>query len=216
MFEIEKDNAKIGKHLEKLILLKYGKIRPFCRKYLDHVKGKNKYDAKEQSNMQTRMSAIIKGKKSIQFYDLPIFCKLLEVSCEEIITAGRHYEPISGHVTNYEIAFSKDRDKWEKYINRPDKLILNSDEYCKTVIDYALEFKNYDFLKYLMDKNYIWFVDNSKDDGKKYILNRAYRFGAGTSIEKRKFSDTLDADLLDPGKENKQREIARKRFCCLR
>ena len=67
-----------------------------------------------------------------------------------------------------------------------------------------------------MDKNYIWFVDNSKDDGKKYILNRADRFGAGTSIEKRKFSDTLDADLLDPGKENKQREIARKRFCCLR
>lgn len=213
MFEIEKDNAKIGKHLEKLILLKYGKIRPFCRKYLELSRGN--YDEKELDNMATRMSAIIKGKKSIQFYDLPIFCKLLEVSCEEIITAGQHYEPISGHVTNYEIAFSKDRDKWEKYINRPDKLILNSDEYCKTVIDYALEFKNYDFLKYLMDKNYIWFVDNSKDDGKKYILNRAYRFGAGTSIEKRKFSDTLDADLLDPGKENKLRENARKRFCCL-
>ena len=58
--------------------------------------------------------------------------------------------------------------------------------------------------------------NNSEDDGKKYIFNRAFRFGAGTSIEKRKFSDTLDADLLDPGKENKQREIARKRFCCLR
>lgn len=204
MFEIEKDNAKIGKHLEKLILLKYGKIRPFCRKYLDHVKGKNKYDAKEQSNMQTRMSAIIKGKKSIQFYDLPIFCKLLEVSCEEIITAGRHYEPISGHVTNYEIAFSKDRDKWEKYINRPDKLILNSDEYCKTVIDYALEFKNYDFLKYLMDKNYIWFVDNSERD----CTQQANGFGAGTSIKKRKIYevDSLDAELMDHIKENRLRQ----------
>ena len=216
MFEIEKDNAKIGKHLEKLILAKHKSIRQFCREYLKLSKGNydktekdncdKKEDEKELDNMATRMSAIIKGKKSIQFYDLPIFCELLEVSCEEIITAGRHYEPISGHVTNYEIAFSKDRNKWEKYINRPDKLILNPDEYCKTVIDYALEFKNYDFIKYLMDKNYIWFVDNSENDGKKYIFNRAFRFGAGTSIEKRKFSDTLDADLLDPGKENKLRQ----------
>ena len=218
MFEIEKDNAKIGKHLEKLILSKHKSIRQFCREYLKLSKGnydkteKDNYDKKEDEkeldNMATRMSAIIKGKKSIQFYDLPIFCELLEVSCEEIITAGRHYEPISGHVTNYEIAFSKDRDKWEKYINRPDKLILNSDEYCKTVIDYALEFKNYDFLKYLMDKNYIWFVDNGEDDGKKYILNRAYRFGAGTSIEKRKIYDvdSLDAELMNPIKENKLRQ----------
>ena len=212
MFEIEKDNAKIGKHLEKLILLKYGKIRPFCRKYLELSRGN--YDEKELDNMATRMSAIIKGKKSIQFYDLPIFCKLLEVSCEEIITAGRHYEPISGHVTNYEIAFSKDRDKWEKYINRPDKLILNSDEYCKTVIDYALEFKNYDFLKYLMDKNYIWFVDNSERD----CTQQANGFGAGTSIKKRKIYEvnSLDAELMDHIKENKLRENARKRFCCLR
>ena len=202
MFEIEKDNAKIGKHLEKLILSKHKSIRKFCKKYLELSRGN--YDEKELDNMATRMSAITNGKKSIQFYDLPIFCKLLEVSCEEIITAGQHYEPISGHVTNYEIAFSKDRDKWEKYINRPDKLILNSDEYCKTVIDYALEFKNYDFLKYLMDKNYIWFVDNSERD----CTQQANGFGAGTSIKKRKIYDvdSLDAELMNPEKENKLRQ----------
>lgn len=206
MFEIEKDNAKIGKHLEKLILSKHKSIRQFCEKYLKCVNENDNYqvEVKELDNMATRMSAIIKGKKSIQFYDLPIFCKLLEVSCEEIITAGRHYEPISGHVTNYEIAFSKDRDKWEKYINRPDKLILNPDEYCKTVIDYALEFKNYDFLKYLMDKNYIWFVDNSERD----CTQQANGFGAGTSIKKRKIYevDSLDAELMNPEKENKLRQ----------
>lgn len=202
MFEIEKDNAKIGKHLEKLILSKHKSIRQFCKEYLELSRGN--YDEKELDNMATRMSAIINGKKSIQFYDLPIFCELLEVSCEEIITAGRHYEPISGHVTNYEIAFSKDRDKWEKYINRPDKLILNSDEYCKTVIDYALEFKNYDFLKYLMDKNYIWFVDNSERD----CTQQANGFGAGTSIKKRKIYevDSLDAELMDHIKENRLRQ----------
>ncbi len=206
MFEIEKDNAKIGKHLEKLILSKHKSIRQFCREYLKLSKDNcdKKEDEKELDNMATRMSAIIKGKKSIQFYDLPILCKLLEVSCEEIITAGQHYEPISGHVTNYEIAFSKDRDKWEKYINRPDKLILNPDEYCKTVIDYALEFKNYDFLKYLMDKNYIWFVDNSERD----CIQQANGFGAGTSIKKRKIYevDSLDAELMNPEKENKLRQ----------
>ena len=206
MFEIEKDNAKIGKHLEKLILSKHKSIRQFCEKYLKCVNENDNYqvEVKELDNMATRMSAIIKGKKSIQFYDLPIFCKLLEVSCEEIITAGRHYEPISGHVTNYEIAFSKDRDKWKKYINRPDKLILNSDEYCKTVIDYALEFKNYDFLKYLMDKNYIWFVDNSERD----CTQQANGFGAGTSIKKRKIYevDSLDAELMDHIKENRLRQ----------
>lgn len=202
MFEIEKDNAKIGKHLEKLILSKHKSIRQFCKEYLKLSRGN--YNEKELDNMSTRMSAITNGKKSIQFYDLPIFCKLLEVSCEEIITAGQHYEPISGHVTNYEIAFSKDRNKWEKYINRPDKLILNPDEYCKTVIDYALEFKNYDFLKYLMDKNYIWFVDNSERD----CTQQANGFGAGTSIKKREIYevDSLDAKLMNPEKENKLRQ----------
>ena len=202
MFEIEKDNAKIGKHLEKLILAKYKSIRQFCKEYLKLSKGN--YDEKELDNMATRMSAITKGKKAVQFYDLPIFCELLEVSCEEIITAGQHYEPISGHVTNYEIAFSKDRNKWEKYINRPDKLILNPDEYCKTVIDYALEFKNYDFLKYLMDKNYIWFVDNSERD----CTQQANGFGAGTSIKKREIYevDSLDAKLMNHEKENKLRQ----------
>ena len=55
---------------------------------------------------------------------------------------------------------SKKQKDWDSYINREDKLILNYDEYGKSVIDYALEFENYDFLKYLMNNDYIWFVDN--------------------------------------------------------
>lgn len=63
MFEIEKDNAKIGKHLEKLILAKYKSIRQFCKEYLKLSKGN--YDEKELDNMATRMSAITKGKKAV-------------------------------------------------------------------------------------------------------------------------------------------------------
>jgi len=62
-------------------------------------------------------------------------------------------------------------------MKREDKLFLNCDEYRKTVIDYALEFKNYSFMKYLLEENFIWFVDNSKEN---YEL---YYYGADTSIK---------------------------------
>lgn len=129
--------------------------------------------------MENRISQIINGNKAIQIYDLPIFTDLLKVSCEEILSCGKSFVPFSGHITNYEVAFSKDTNVWDNYAERPDNLILNPDEYNKTVIDYAIEFKNYDFIKYLIDKDYIWFVDNSKYDS--YVLS----FGAGTNIKRR-------------------------------
>ena len=58
-------------------------------------------------------------------------------------------------MTNYEIAFTDDPRVWKKYMEREDKIFLNSDEYGKTVIEYALEFKNYKFMKYLMDEGYM-------------------------------------------------------------
>ncbi len=90
-------------------------------------------------------------------------------------------------MTNYSVAFSKDKKTWKEYVERPDKLILNEDEYGKNVIDYALEFGNYAFLKYLMDNDYIYFID---DDRQKYWGT----FGAGTKIERRM---PYNYDLLD-------------------
>lgn len=192
MFILEKNNEKIGAYLNQLILAKYPNVRRFCIAYLK-LGNLDWHDDAVIAKMQNRMSQIIKGNKAIQIYDLPIFCELLDVSCEEIVSAGKHFVPISGHVTNYEIAFSKDKAMWDKYINREDKLILNPDEYNKTVIDYALEFKNYDFLKYLTDNGYIWFVDDSQHD----YHERAFGFSAGTSIKRRErgFQDILDVTL---------------------
>ena len=192
MFMLEKNNEKVGKYLNGLILEKYQKVRRFCIAYIK-LSGLDENDSSVIAKMQNRMSQIIQGKKAIQTYDLPIFCELLGVSCEEILSAGKSFTPISGHITNYEIAFSKDKAVWDKYINHKDKLILNPDEYNKTVIDYALEFKNYDFLKYLMDKGYIWFVDDSQYDSHE----RAFGFSAGTSIKRREagYQDTLDVTL---------------------
>ena len=91
------------------------------------------------------------------------------------------------------VAFSKSKKVWKEYLEREDKLFLNPDEYNKTVIDYAIEFKNYDLLKFLMDKKYIWFIDDSKHD----CHERAFGFGAGTSIKRREIGcqDTLGTEL---------------------
>ena len=192
MFYLEKYNEKVGRYLNRLIdKSSYPNVRQFCIAYLKLEK--TDISTESIAKMQNRMSQIINGKKAIQTRDLPIFCELLEVSCEEILSAGKHYEPISNHVTNYEIAFSHDKKTWDRYINREDKLFLNPDEYNKTVIDYALEFKNYKFMKYLMDNGYIWFVDDSKHD----CTDRVFGFGAGTSIKRREtgFIDNLGTEL---------------------
>lgn len=177
MFKVEKNNSKIGKYLADRIDQKYESRRAFCREYIQATG--EEPTSETINNMSNRLAQIVKGNKAIQTYDLPYFCELLGVSCEQILSAGEYAVPIANRVTNYSIACSQDPTEWEAYINRADKLILNSDEYCKTVLDYALEFGNYEFIKFLMDHNYIWF-DSRKDQD--YIQT----FGAGTSIERRR------------------------------
>lgn len=176
MFKLENDTA-IGEYLRTAILKKYESIRKFCRAYLELKDGQT--DDEEIRKLLNRFSQILKGTKRIQTDDLPYVTELLDVSCEEVLSAGKTHVPVSSHTTNYDIAFSKDRDVWEKYMKREDKLFLNCDEYCKSVIDYALEFKNYAFIKYLLDEHFIWFVDLS--DWKAF----GFTFGAGTSVKRR-------------------------------
>lgn len=175
MFTVE-EKRKIGEYISELIDKKYSSKRQFCKAYIES----NGIVANDDEirKMANRISQIKKGAKTIQIYDLPIFTKLLGVSCEEILSAGECFEPESTHLTNYQVAFSKDRNLWEQYVNREDKLILNSDEYGKTVIDYALQCKNFEFLKYLMENKYFWFVSDEKGN---YFSD----FEPGTSIERR-------------------------------
>ncbi|MBP1586823.1 MAG: hypothetical protein ILO53_00270 [Clostridia bacterium] len=176
MFKLANDTA-IGEYLRTAILKKYESIRKFCRAYLELKDGQT--DDEEIRKLLNRFSQILKGTKRIQTDDLPFVTELLDVSCEEVLSAGKTHVPVSSHTTNYDIAFSKDRETWEKYMKREDKLFLNCDEYCKSVIDYALEFKNYAFIKYLLDEHFIWFVNLS--DWKGF----GFTFGAGTSVKRR-------------------------------
>ena len=182
MFLLE-SKENIGKYLKKLIKERgFEKDADFSRAYLKEKYRNIDYtedDLNEQlKTTKSTFSQIFSGNKGITIEHLAIISKLLCVSCEEILSAGKHYAPTRNHVTNYEIARSHDRKVWDEYMKREDKLFLNCDEYRKTVIDYALEFKNYNFMKYLLEENFIWFVDNSKEN---YEL---YYYGGNIRIAK--------------------------------
>lgn len=175
------DNQKIGDYISGLIEREFESARQFCTTYLQTRFG-CKPTSQDIQNMANRLSQIKKGRNAIQIDDLPIFSELLHVSFEQILSAGECDEPKSNRMTNYTIAQSHNKTEWNAYIEEEDKPILNPDEYGKTVLDYAIMFGNYNFLKFLINEEYIWF-DSRKD--KDYIMT----FGAGTNIQRIKFEE---------------------------
>lgn len=183
MFEL-KTNEEIGAYLKKLILSKYPSCRRFCVAYIDLTidfsDDPQDQRSEEIRKLTNRLSQILKGKKSIQTYDLPIFSELLGVSCEQMLSAGAVAKPITNRRTNYNIAFSTDERDWIEYINREDCIASYADEFGKTVVDYAIEFKNYGFIRFLIDNGYISLI--SDDNG-----YADFNFGASTTLKVRPY-----------------------------
>ena len=67
----------------------------------------------------------------MQFYDLPAFTLLLDISCEELLSAGKCRTPFENRLTNCFVARTNDEGVWRAYAERPDAPILNLDEYGK-------------------------------------------------------------------------------------
>ena len=194
MFEL-KTNEEIGAYLKKLILSKYPSCRRFCVAYidltLDFSDDPQDLRSDEIRKLTNRLSQILKGKKRIQTYDLPIFSELLDVSCEQMLSAGAVCAPITNRRTNYNIAFSTDERDWIEYINREDCIASYADEFGKTVVDYAIEFNNYGFIKFLIENGYITLVS----DNKRYA---DFNFGADTTLKLRPYeAGTLEDELYD-------------------
>ena len=194
MFEL-KTNEEIGAYLKKLILSKYPSCRQFCVAYidltLDFSDDPQDLRSDEIRKLTNRLSQILKGKKGIQTYDLPIFSELLDVSCEQMLSAGAVCAPITNRRTNYNIAFSTDERDWIEYINREDCIASYADEFGKTVVDYAIEFNNYGFIKFLIENGYITLVS----DNKRYA---DFNFGADTTLKLRPYeAGTLEDELYD-------------------
>lgn len=177
----EIDNKKIGNYLSNLIDQYFESGRDFCRKWLE--KEGIEITDEEVGKKANRLSQIKNGKKSIQIADLPIFSELLGVTCEEILRAEEfkdeeyQAERKNRHLTNFSVAQSANKYTWRKYIKDERQPILHADEYGKTALEYALEFENYDFIKFLFDEKYIWLDSRKGGDG-------LMRLSIGTDIKK--------------------------------
>ena len=194
MFLLE-SNERIGEYLRSLIEDREKlSITDFCKKFLTEKYSKVNYTEDnlkdELKTTKNTFSKILSGKQGVTLEQLSILSKLLSISCEEILSAGKHYAPTRNHITNYDIAQSHDREVWDEYMKREDTIFLNCDEYCKTVIDYALEFKNYAFMKYLLDEGFIWFVDPNAD------VYDMYGYRAGTSIKPKELAKSHPENRL--------------------
>lgn len=163
-------NEEIGKYLFKLIDEKSDKFksgRDFCKQYLLLENGEQPSDDEIQKQAN-RLSGIKSGKYGLQIQDLGYYTELLEITCEELLSAGKSKPAFPDRYSNYTFAHSTDRGYWERYINNDDKLFLNADEYGKTILDYAFECENYGLIKFLTENNYITIVDN--DSTKDYVM----------------------------------------------
>lgn len=163
-------NEEIGKYLSKLIDEKSDKFksgRDFCKQYLLLENGEQPSDDEIQKQAN-RLSGIKSGKYGLQIQDLGYYTELLEITCEELLSAGKSKPAFPDRYSNYTFAHSTDRGYWERYINNDDKLFLNADEYGKTILDYAFECENYGLIKFLTENNYITIVDN--ESTKDYVM----------------------------------------------
>jgi hypothetical protein len=178
-----------------LILSKYPSCRQFCIAYIDLTvdfsDDPQDLRSDEIRKLTNRLSQILKGKKGIQTYDLPIFSELLGVSCEQMLSAGAVCKPITNRRTNYNIAFSTDERDWIEYINREDCIASYADEFGKTVVDYAIEFKNYGFIRFLIENGYITLISDDRGLA-------GFNFGANTSLKVRPYeARTFENELYE-------------------
>ncbi len=168
------DNTIIGKHLKDLVSSNFRSAREFAKQCL--LASSEETTDEKINNMNNRLSQIFNGNKGIQITDIPVFTSLLHISCDELLSGGRCNTAPLTRLSNYNVALSDDKDVWKEYMDYDPKLILNADEYGQTIVDYAVDFGNYNLLKFLMDNNYIYFIGNDKE-------TYHYGFGAGTTVK---------------------------------
>lgn len=203
-------NEEIGKYIYNLIDEqndKFSSYRNFCKQYLV-LKNGRPVENDEINNEATRLSQIKSGSIGIQIDDLGYYTQLLEVTCEELLSAGKSKVVNTDRYSNYKLGYSNDKAYWEKHINSDNKYFLNADEYGKTVLDYALECKNYDLIKYLTEHNYITIVnnDNSEPYGMTFFTGRNKFFetvkNKNKLEEQLKTDDTNRTDIVSLAIEN--------------
>ena len=169
MFEIE-SKENIGAFLSDLANAKYNKLSDFVKDYLEITN--ETIEAKLVRNTKNYFLQIFKGEKSIQTYHLVPFSRLLGVSCESILTAGKSDIRASEYyLSNYDIAASDDERTWKYQFEHNKREFLNYDEYGKTIFDYAIENHNYALIQFIKEKELFGLNKNMCEPGWSYDVN---------------------------------------------
>ena len=156
-------NEEIGYFLKKNIESIYVTQREFTRKYIKEIGG-NPEDKGEINRAYNKINDIVNGKKGVQLEDLPIFAKLLGVTCDLILSAGKYLGENDYRMSNYKMSFSTDACELESFIHRKDRLAFKSDEYGKDFFNYLVENGNLTMYKYLFEQDYIKVVKHPDTD----------------------------------------------------
>ena len=187
------EQKEMGTYIENKVLKMYKNKTDFVRAYLKLLDGSDE-DSSRVVNMANRLSKICKGEYSIQVYDLPIFSELLDISIENLLTSGRYEEANRSHFCNYMIAKSPNKELWKEYINKYPKQLNHLDEFGKSILDYVIEFDNYDLLNYFLDENLLVFEEIKKHEMPKNFMELSYR--PSCVLLERQETGTMDAKLM--------------------
>lgn len=129
-----------------------------------------------QSDLANKMSDLMSGYTKDQLKDniskwinqnrypgtqfIYFLAQALEVSMEEIMVAGEVTNKYEDRpVTLYSAGKSKDIILIDKLMKN-EEMMINYDEYDKTLLDYLIEFKNIEVIRYLVGEGYIEFDIN--------------------------------------------------------
>ena len=152
MFTLASDEM-IGKNLRELIINRYHNIQVFVTECLEE-QGES-ITERSQKRMANKLSQIFNGHNRLQVSDLKLFSTVLDVSPEYILSAGQDYGLKRRQLTNAATARSLKPAVWKRYLMMHTE--RDVDEYGKTLVEYAMEYRNHALIHYLVETGRIKF-----------------------------------------------------------
>ncbi len=149
------ENIKIAENLCFFIKKKYNSEAEFCREYIklrSNLDSSFRVADNTEKNMYDTLGRMKNGKASIQVEQLPYFTELLGVTCEDILSLDKPAKADRDRITNYNTACSSDEKVWEEYFNHKEDLGAYCDEYGMTVVDYTIKLRNYELIKFIVNR----------------------------------------------------------------
>lgn len=122
---------------------------------------KEQKSKRDKQKLADNISKWLKGDRYPGTEYLFYLSQALKVTIENILTTGECNEKYDDRVTLYSMAKCTDLSLIDKFMNQNGEVFINYDEFDKTLIDYIIEFKNINLIKFFIDKGIISFSINN-------------------------------------------------------